>query len=63
MQQKYADEGESKMLDTKFYWHRDSDNNNHFKVYYDKGKNNLVDYPTKHHHTIHHRTMMEKSLC
>ena len=52
---KNINQRKSKSWDMKFYWMRDKETQKLFKVYWDKGDNNLADYFTKHHNTKHHK--------
>ena len=38
-----------------FYWLRDRTMQKHFHIYWEPGKHNLADLPTKHHAGSHHR--------
>ena len=44
----------SQAIDMGFYWVRDRVIQGQFLVYWMAGENNLADYFTKHHPTIHH---------
>ena len=46
----------SKSWDMRYYWLRDRSLQQQFKIFWEKGLNNLADYFTKHHATAHHRT-------
>ena len=46
----------SKVIDVKFHWLRDRENQKQFNMCWKPGKKNLADYFTKHHPEIHHRT-------
>ena len=37
-----------------FYWLKDRAAQGQFEIYWEPGKNNLADYPTKHHTGTHH---------
>ena len=52
----------SKTWDMRYNWLKDADTLGHLRILWDKGKNNLADYFTKHHPPIHHRTMRPKYL-
>ena len=39
----------------RFHWLRDKEVQKEIKVFWDKGKNNLADYYTKHHTASYHR--------
>ena len=41
-----------------FYWVRDIIQQNHFHIFWEERKKNLVDYVTKHHPIWHHRAMI-----
>ena len=45
----------SRAIDMLFYWVRDRVRQGHYLVYWERGKDNLTDYFTKHHPTKHHR--------
>ena len=45
----------SKAIDMRFYWLRDRVKQNQFHIFWDPGRHNLADYPTKHHSPQHHR--------
>jgi len=45
----------SKAIDMRFYWLIDRVTQKQFAVQWEPGKNNLADYPTKHHSGSHHR--------
>ena len=44
----------SKAIDMRFYWLKDRAEQGQFEIYWEPGKNNLADYPTKHHTGTHH---------
>ena len=44
----------SKSWDMRYYWLRDRQTQEQFKIFWDRGLNNHADYPTKHHPTKHH---------
>ena len=46
---------QSKTWDMQLHWLLDPSNDNHFKVFWDRGRNNGADYHTNRHSTIHHR--------
>ena len=52
----------SKSWDMQLHWLRDRENLSEFKVIWEQSVKNLADYFTKHHSTIHHRTMRSKYL-
>ena len=45
----------SKAMDMRFYWLRDRTMQKQFHIYWEPGKHNLADLPTKHHPGSHHR--------
>ena len=45
----------SKAIDMCFYWRKDGQEQGQFDIVWGPGKQNLVDYPTKHHAASHHR--------
>jgi len=47
----------SKTWDMRWNWMRDPKTKEQIKTYWDRGLNNLADYPTKHHPPIHHKRM------
>ena len=47
----------SKAIDMPFYWLKDRAKQGQFEIYWEPGKNNLADYPTKHHSGTHHATV------
>ena len=49
-------------IDIKFYWVRDRLWQGNFLVYWMSGGNNLAEYFTKHHLTIHHRAQRSTYL-
>ena len=44
----------SKAMDMRYFWICDRIKQNQFKVYWQLGKTNLADYPSKHHPPAHH---------
>ena len=46
-----------KCWDMQLHWLCDKPNKNFFGVFWDKGSNNGADYFTKHHPTVHHRSI------
>ena len=44
----------SKSWDMRYYWLRDKQTQELFKIFWEKGKSNHADYTTKHHPTKHH---------
>ena len=53
----------SKAIDMRFFWLRDRENQEQFKLYWAKGANNLADYHTKHYLTIHHKNICQLYLA
>ena len=47
----------SKSSDMRFYWLKDHVEQGQFDTYWEPGKNNLANYPTKHHTGTHHATV------
>jgi len=47
---------QSKAINIRFYWLKDRAEQGQFEIYWEPGKNNLADYPTKHHTGMHHAT-------
>jgi hypothetical protein len=45
----------TKAMDMRFYWLVNRVKQGHFQIYWEPGKNNLADYPTKHHSPAHHK--------
>ena len=52
----------SKTWDKNLHWLRDREAQQHFNIYWDKGKNNHGDYFTKHHPPNYHRSMRAQYL-
>ena len=52
----------SKTWDMHLHWLRDKTKQKFFSVYWDKGANNHADYFTKHHPTVHHRTIRNSKI-
>jgi hypothetical protein len=46
-----------KAMDMRFHWLRDRANQGQFRTHWRAGSTNLADYVTKHHATIHHKTV------
>ena len=46
---------QSKAWDVQYHWLIEQQNKKNFKIYWDKGENNLADYHTKHHPPQHHK--------
>ena len=44
----------SKAIDMQFYWLKDRAEQGQFNIYWEPGKHNLTNYPTKHHTGAHH---------
>jgi len=47
----------TKAMDMRFYWLKDREARDQFKIYWRRGKLNRGDYVTKHHPAIHHQTI------
>ena len=47
----------SKTWDMRWNWMRDPKTKEQIKTYWDRGVNNLADYPTKHHPPIYHKKL------
>ena len=47
----------SKAMDMRYFWVQDRQEQDQFRIYWDKGVGNLADYFTKHHPVSHHRAM------
>ena len=45
----------TKAMDMRFYWLCNRVAQGQFEIYWEPGKNNLADYPTKHHSPAHHK--------
>lgn len=45
----------SKAIDMRFYWLKDRAEQGQFNIFWEPGKHNLADYPTKHHLGSHHK--------
>jgi hypothetical protein len=52
---KNINQKKSKSCDMRYYWLRDRENQQMFKVFWERGLDNNADYFTKHHSTVHHR--------
>ena len=52
----------SRAINMRFYWIRDRIRKNNFHIYWEEDKKNLVDYVTKHHSMLYHRTMRPRYL-
>ena len=50
----------SKLWDMQYHWLQDRENQNQFHFYWQPGKQNYVDYFSKHHATTHHRQIRTK---
>ena len=50
----------SKSWDVRYYWMTEHQVNGDFDIYWEKGKNNLADYHTKHHSPTHHKNVRRK---
>jgi hypothetical protein len=53
----------SKAMDMRFYWIKDRVAQNHFRVTWAPGDDNLADYGTKHHSAPHHRRQRSRYLA
>jgi hypothetical protein len=49
-------------MDMRFYWLRNQEAQNQFKIYWRPGQTNLEDYFTKHHPPAHHVNVRGKFL-
>ena len=47
----------TKAIDMRFYWVLDRIKQNHFRIFWKPGSENLADYFTKHHSPTHHKRM------
>jgi hypothetical protein len=47
----------TKAMDMRFYWLKDREARDQFKIYWRRRKLNKGDYVTKHHPAIHHQTI------
>ena len=52
----------SKSWDVRYQWLSEQQANGKFNFYWDKGKNNLADYRTKHHPPSYHQKVREKYI-
>jgi hypothetical protein len=52
---KNINQKKSKSWDMRYYWLRDKENQQMFKIFWERGIDNNADYFTKHHSTGHHR--------
>jgi len=52
----------SKAIDMRFYWLKDRAAQGQFEIYWELGKNNLANYPTKHHTGTHYATVRPNYL-
>jgi hypothetical protein len=50
-------QNKSRHIDMRYHWIRDYVVQGQFNIFWDSGKNNLADYFTKHHASIHHRNV------
>ena len=48
---------QSKAIDTRFYWLKDCTTQGKFKSFWELGKHNLADYPTKYHSGAYHEAV------
>ena len=53
----------SKAMDMRFWWLRDKELTNKFKIYWQEGKRNKGDYYTKHHSGAHHQRERKNYLA
>ena len=52
----------SKAIDMRFYWLQDRIEQDQFRIFWERGSDNLADYFTKHHPAAHHRAMRSRYL-
>jgi hypothetical protein len=52
----------TKAMDMRFHWLRNQEAQGQFKIYWQPGRTNLVDYFTKHHPPAHHVNVRGKFL-
>ena len=52
-----AKQKRTKAMDMRYNWVLDRQTRKHFRVIWKPGKENLADYYTKHHSTVHHKRM------
>jgi len=52
-----AKQRRTKAMDMRYNWILDRQVQKHFRVFWQPGKENLADYFTKHHSTVHHKRM------
>ena len=52
----------TKLMDMRFEWLLDRQQQGQFKIYWRPGKTNLADYFTKHHPPLHHRNVRGEYL-
>ncbi len=53
---------QTKAMDMRFYWLRDRECQQQFRIYWRPGKMNYTDYWTKHHPELHHRNICKEFL-
>ena len=49
-------------MDMRFYWLRDRERQEQFRIYWRPGKLNYADYWTKHHAATHHCTVRKECI-
>jgi hypothetical protein len=52
----------SKAIDMRFYWLQDRVEQDEFRIFWERGADNLADYFTKHHPAAYHRAMRSRYL-
>ena len=52
----------TKTMDMRLNWLRDKECQKQFRIYWQPGKSNYVDYFTKHHTETHHKNTRKKIL-
>ncbi len=52
----------TKSMDMRFHWLRDRECQRQFRIYWQPGKLNYVDYWMKHHPTKHHQHMRKEFI-
>ena len=52
----------SKAWDVRYHWLIEQQKKKNFKIFWDKGDNNLADYHTKHHPPSHHKKMRKNYI-
>jgi hypothetical protein len=53
---------QTKAMDMRFHWLRDSECQRQFRIYWRPGKMNYADYWTKHHPESHHKNIRKEFL-